>query len=74
MTVSQVALNWLIRDERVVAIPGAKTAEQVDEVAGAAGWRLTDSELLMIEEALAILKIEYLKSIPRMLLRALFRI
>ncbi|GMY27857.1 uncharacterized oxidoreductase At1g06690, chloroplastic [Fagus crenata] len=44
-TPTQVALNWLIAQENVVPIPGAKTAEQAEEFAGALGWRLTDEEI-----------------------------
>ena len=41
----QVALNWLIAQENVVPIPGAKTAEQAKEFAGALGWGLTKEEV-----------------------------
>lgn len=44
-TCTQVALNWLVAQENVVPIPGAKTAEQAEEFAGALGWRLTDEEI-----------------------------
>ncbi|XP_075643691.1 putative oxidoreductase At1g06690, chloroplastic [Castanea sativa] len=44
-TPTQVALNWLIAQENVVPIPGAKTAEQAEEFAGALGWRLADEEI-----------------------------
>ncbi|KAI4308145.1 hypothetical protein L6164_031249 [Bauhinia variegata] len=44
-TSAQVALNWLIAQDNVVPIPGAKTAEQASEFAGALGWRLTDEEV-----------------------------
>ncbi|KAM7263701.1 hypothetical protein ACFE04_001384 [Oxalis oulophora] len=44
-TSTQVALNWLIAQENVVPIPGAKTAEQANEFAGALGWRLSDDEV-----------------------------
>ncbi|KAK9285105.1 hypothetical protein L1049_024290 [Liquidambar formosana] len=44
-TPTQVALNWLIAQENVVPIPGAKTAEQATEFAGALGWRLTNEEI-----------------------------
>ncbi|KAG2717752.1 hypothetical protein I3843_03G189500 [Carya illinoinensis] len=44
-TPTQVALNWLIAQENVVPIPGAKTAEQAEEFAGALGWRLTVDEI-----------------------------
>ncbi|KAJ8749270.1 hypothetical protein K2173_018750 [Erythroxylum novogranatense] len=44
-TATQVALNWLIAQENVVPIPGAKNAEQAKEFAGALGWRLTSEEV-----------------------------
>ncbi|XP_068655651.1 uncharacterized oxidoreductase At1g06690, chloroplastic-like [Aristolochia californica] len=44
-TPTQVALNWLISQENVVPIPGAKNAEQAREFVGALGWRLTDQEV-----------------------------
>ncbi|KAK2978031.1 hypothetical protein RJ640_028713 [Escallonia rubra] len=42
---SQVVLNWLIAQENVVPIPGAKNSEQAKEFAGALGWRLTKEEI-----------------------------
>ncbi|KAK3183353.1 hypothetical protein Dsin_030639 [Dipteronia sinensis] len=44
-TSTQVVLNWLIAQENVVPIPGAKNAEQAAEFAGALGWRLTDEQV-----------------------------
>ncbi|KAL5977336.1 hypothetical protein ACLOJK_021682 [Asimina triloba] len=44
-TPTQVVLNWLIAQENVVPIPGAKDAEQAQEFAGALGWKLTDDEI-----------------------------
>ena len=44
-TPSQVALNWLMAQGNVVPIPGAKTAQQAAENAGALGWQLTEEEL-----------------------------
>lgn len=41
---SQVALNWLIGQTGVLAIPGAKNERQALQNAGALGWNLTDSE------------------------------
>lgn len=38
-------LNWLVAQENVVPIPGAKNAEQAEEFAGALGWRLTSDEI-----------------------------
>lgn len=49
-TESQVALNWLIAQGNVVAIAGAKTANQVWQNAGALGWRLSDEELAQLDQ------------------------
>ncbi|KAI3991616.1 hypothetical protein MKX01_009658 [Papaver californicum] len=42
---TQVVLNWLVSQENVVPIPGAKNAEQAKEFAGAIGWKLTNDEI-----------------------------
>lgn len=42
-TPSQVALNWVIC-QGALAIPGAKSARQAQENAGALGWRLAPAE------------------------------
>ncbi|XP_021724618.1 uncharacterized oxidoreductase At1g06690, chloroplastic-like [Chenopodium quinoa] len=44
-TSTQVVLNWLIAQENVVPIPGAKNGEQAAEFAGALGWRLSGEEI-----------------------------
>ncbi|CAA7394080.1 unnamed protein product [Spirodela intermedia] len=44
-TPTQVVLNWLLCQENVLPIPGAKNAEQAREFAGALGWRLSDDEV-----------------------------
>ncbi|KAM7523575.1 hypothetical protein LguiA_013477 [Lonicera macranthoides] len=44
-TPTQVVLNWLIAQENVIPIPGAKNAEQAKEFGGALGWRLTGEEV-----------------------------
>ncbi|KAI8551565.1 hypothetical protein RHMOL_Rhmol06G0196100 [Rhododendron molle] len=44
-TPTQVVLNWLIAQENVIPIPGAKNAEQAKEFAGALSWRLTGEEI-----------------------------
>lgn len=43
-TPAQVALNWLICIGNVVPIPGAKSAEQASQNAGALGWAMTPEE------------------------------
>ncbi|MEB3310326.1 MAG: aldo/keto reductase [Snowella sp.] len=44
-TPAQVSLNWLIAQGNVIPIPGAKTAEQAKQNAGALGWSLTPEEV-----------------------------
>ena len=41
---SQVALNWLIGQPGILAIPGAKNERQALQNAGALGWSISDSE------------------------------
>lgn len=48
--VPQVSLNWLIC-KGTLPIPGAKNAGQVEDLAGAAGWRLTDAEVAELDTA-----------------------
>ena len=43
-TPAQVALNWLIA-QGVIPIPGAKTAQQAIQNAGALGWSLTPEDI-----------------------------
>ncbi|NJM65695.1 MAG: aldo/keto reductase [Acaryochloris sp. RU_4_1] len=49
-TMAQVALNWLIAQD-IIPIPGAKTAKQARENAGALGWSLTPDEIAALEAA-----------------------
>jgi len=51
-TPAQVALNWLIC-KGVVPIPGAKNARQAQENIAALGWRLTEEEVVALDEASA---------------------
>lgn len=48
-TPAQVALNWLIA-KGVVPIPGAKTAQQAKQNAGALGWSLSADEVAQLEQ------------------------
>ena len=68
-TPSQVALNWVIRRENVVAIPGVKKADFVIDDAGATDWRLTNSENATLENVAGV-KFDRLSALPN-LLRAL---
>jgi len=49
-TPAQVALNWLISQGNVVAISGAKTAQQVQQNAGSLGWKLDNDEITALEQ------------------------
>jgi aryl-alcohol dehydrogenase-like predicted oxidoreductase len=48
-TPTQVALNWLIA-RGVVPIPGAKTAQQAKQNAGALGWSLSEEDVAQLEQ------------------------
>lgn len=50
-TRAQIALNWLILKEPVMAIPKAIRLEHVRENAGAVGWRLSDQDQDELNEA-----------------------
>jgi aryl-alcohol dehydrogenase-like predicted oxidoreductase len=50
-TPGQVALRWLLEQENVVPIPGAKNANQVEHNAGALSFRLTPDEVGYLNEA-----------------------
>ncbi|MDH7507977.1 MAG: aldo/keto reductase [Methanomassiliicoccales archaeon] len=50
-SIAQGALNWVIRDKNIIAIPGARNAEQIESNCGAVGWSFTDEELFSIERA-----------------------
>lgn len=43
-TPAQVALNWLVVQDNVIPIPGAKNARQAAENAGAMGWQLSKED------------------------------
>lgn len=43
-TPAQVALNWLMVQDNVIPIPGAKNARQAEDDAGAMGWELSSED------------------------------
>lgn len=52
-TVSQVVINWTIHQPGItVALCGAKRADQIQDNAGALGWRLSDAQFAAIDAAL----------------------
>jgi aryl-alcohol dehydrogenase-like predicted oxidoreductase len=53
-TVAQLAVNWTINRPGITsALCGAKRPWQIEETAGAMGWTLSDSQLAIIDAALA---------------------
>ena len=43
-TPAQIALNWLVVQNNVIPIPGAKNARQAEDNAGAMGWELSSED------------------------------
>ncbi len=52
-TPSQVALNWLMSKDRVVAIPKAANIAHMKENIGALGWKLEDADMNKINDFLS---------------------
>jgi aryl-alcohol dehydrogenase-like predicted oxidoreductase len=51
-SISQVALNWLLRKPTVAnLVMGARNEEQLRQNLGSVGWRLTDAEVAKIDAA-----------------------
>lgn len=44
-TPAQIALNWLMAQENVIPIPGAKNAQQAQDNAGAMDWKLSAEDV-----------------------------
>ncbi len=50
-TEAQVALNWCVCQENVIAIPKADSVAKTVENCGASGWRLSHEQLRRLDEA-----------------------
>jgi aryl-alcohol dehydrogenase-like predicted oxidoreductase len=48
-TAGQVALNWILC-KGAIPIPGAKNLSQAEQNSGAAGWRLKEEEVLLLDD------------------------
>ncbi|HMD90525.1 MAG TPA: aldo/keto reductase [Anaerolineaceae bacterium] len=48
-TPAQVAINWVIC-KGAIPIPGVKSSEQAEQIAGVVGWRLTEDEVATLDE------------------------
>jgi diketogulonate reductase-like aldo/keto reductase len=51
-TEGQVALNWCISRENVIAIPKASSVEHVAQNCDASGWRLSSEQIRLLEEGI----------------------
>ncbi len=49
-TPAQVAINWVMC-KGALPIPGARNAHQAQEILGALGWKLTQDEVIALEQA-----------------------
>ena len=49
-TETQVALNWCISKEVVIAIPKAASIDHVVENSNASGWRLSAEQIRLLED------------------------
>ncbi|MFX0209248.1 MAG: aldo/keto reductase [Candidatus Hodarchaeota archaeon] len=52
VTMAQIALNWVIRNPIVIAIPGAKSLAQLETNTGSTEFELTNDEIARIKKAL----------------------
>ena len=63
---AQVALNWLLRKEDIIAIPGAKRPRDVADNAGATDWRLTKTEIDNLETVTNQLNFDRISGLPNL--------
>jgi len=48
---AQVALNWLISQEKIIVVPKALRKEHIMENLGALGWRLSSEDFIRLQES-----------------------
>jgi myo-inositol catabolism protein IolS len=53
-TMAQVALNWCIAKPGVIAIPKTDKVERAVECCGASGWKLSPSQIAILEKAFPV--------------------
>ncbi|MCZ6615231.1 MAG: aldo/keto reductase, partial [Chloroflexi bacterium] len=71
-TPAQIALAWLVHDPQVIAIPGAKSVQQVEENAAAADIALSDLEWARLGDAAqAFRRTPFMSAVPGMIARYL---
>jgi pyridoxine 4-dehydrogenase len=50
-TEAQVALNWCISRDKVIAIPKSNSSQRTTENCNASGWRLTPYQIDLLEDS-----------------------
>ena len=73
-TEAQLALNWLVAKENVVAIPKASSVEHVIEDCGASGWRLSPAEPDLLTRAVKFRQRGRIESVARRYVKRAFQI
>lgn len=53
-TPAQVALNWCISHANVIAIPKSNSVSRTEENCGASGWRLSQEQLRVLDDAFSV--------------------
>ena len=61
---SQVILNWLTRDQEVIAIPKTTRVEHVRDNAAALSWDLVAAEVAALSDALPVARRPYHPAVP----------
>jgi diketogulonate reductase-like aldo/keto reductase len=52
-TLAQVALNWCLSRPNVIAIPKSDSVGRTEENCRASGWRLTQQQVRLLDDAFA---------------------
>ena len=53
-TPAQVALNWCICRPNVIVIPKSNSVARTEENCAASGWRLSDQQLSILDQAFPV--------------------
>src|SRR5260370_18332820 len=63
-SISQVALSWLLANQMVVPIPGAKNEAQAEEHVGSTKHLLTNTKLTELDTVYELVDLDYLPTVP----------
>ena len=66
---AQVALNWCISKEAVIAIPKASSIDHVEEDCGASGWRLPPEQIALLDRGIEFRRRGYVEAALRRMAR-----